>query len=209
MVSYRLRIELPDRPGALAGVTGAIGVHDANIVSIDVHEIDGDTAVDEIVVAVDDDWAPGPLAFALADAGVGTLLSSRRITAIDDPMVGALEAVAVMIGGDQDALDAACCAAVLSLAHGASARMLDVDAAGVDPAGRMALDRGGAIVSRADDDGGAPGWVLAALDDPDQPRTVALVTRPLNVRFSATEVSRVEALLQVRRALLTSRAVAP
>ena len=102
MATYRLRIELRDRPGALAGVTGEIAAHNANIISIDVHEIDGDTAVDEIVVAVGEDWVPGPLAAALAASGSGNLLSSRRMTTIDDPMVGALEAVAAMISGDQE-----------------------------------------------------------------------------------------------------------
>ncbi|MCU1373449.1 MAG: hypothetical protein JWO68_735, partial [Actinomycetia bacterium] len=53
MVAYRLRIELPDRPGALAGVTSEIATFDANILSIDVHEVDGNTAIDEIVVEVD------------------------------------------------------------------------------------------------------------------------------------------------------------
>jgi hypothetical protein len=209
MPTYRLRIELPDRPGALAGVTGEIAAHDANILSIDVHEVDGTTAVDEIVVAVDDEWMPAPLATALAAAGVGTLLSSRRMTTIDDPMVGALEAVAEMISGDQGTLDAACRTAVLSLAHGASVRMLDVDAAALEPAGRVAIGRGGTVVARADDGAGSPGWVLAAMDDPKEPHTVALVTRPLNVRFSATEVARVEALLRVRRALMLGRAIAP
>jgi hypothetical protein len=208
MATYRLRIELPDRPGALAGVTAEIGSHQANIVSIDVHEVDGATAVDEIVVDVSDDWVPGPLALTLATTRVGTLLSSRRITTVDDPMVGALEAVAMMIRGDQDELDAACCAAVLSLAHGVSARVLDMDAALLDPAARTAIDRRGSVVHRDGPDG-SPGWVLAALDHAERPRAVALVARPLNVRFSATEVSRVEAILGVRRALLAGRAAVP
>src|SRR4051812_24757770 len=86
MPTYRLRIELPDRPGALAGVTRALADSDANIVSIDVHEVDGDTAVDEIVVDVSLDWAPRNLAAGLAASGAGTLLSSRRVTTVEDPL---------------------------------------------------------------------------------------------------------------------------
>src|SRR6478735_3845697 len=74
MVAYRLRIELPDRPGALAGVTTEIAESEANILSIDVHEVDGNTAIDEIVVEVADDWAPGALAGSMALSGVGNLL---------------------------------------------------------------------------------------------------------------------------------------
>ena len=84
--TYRLRIELPDRPGALAGVTSEIAGSDANIVSIDVHEVDGSTAIDEIVVEVTDSWAPGALAASMARSGVGNLLSSRQVVASDDPV---------------------------------------------------------------------------------------------------------------------------
>jgi len=205
MVAYRLRIELPDRPGALAGVTSEIAESNANILSIDVHEVDGNTAIDEIVVEVTDDWAPGALAAAMALGGVGNLLSSRLVVASDDPVTAALEAVVAMVSGNPGSVDAECCSALLSLALGSSARLLDVEAAVLDSTGHLALDRRGPIVSRVED-GDDVSWVLAAPDDPTDPHTVALVTRPLDMRFSATEVSRVEALLRIRRSLLIGRA---
>ena len=205
MVAYRLRIELPDRPAPSAQVTAAIADSEANIVSIDVHEVDGDTAIDEIVVQVSDEWVPGPLATSLAGKGFGTMLSSRRATSLEDPVTAAISAVAAMMAGDPEVMDAECCKALLGLAHGASARLFDVDGAALDPAGSMALERGTTLVARSEDGGSA--WVLAALDDTLDPHTVAIVTRPLNVRFSSTEVSRVEALLQIRRRLLIGRAV--
>jgi hypothetical protein len=204
MVAYRLRIELPDRPGALAGVTSEIAESNANILSIDVHEVDGNTAIDEIVVEVGDEWTPGALAGALALAGVGNLLSSRLVVASDDPVTGALEAVVAMVSGNPGSVDAECTQALLSLALGSSARLLDVEAAVLDPTGRLAVDRRGAIVSRVEE-GDEVSWVLAAPDDPIDPHTVALVTRPIDMRFSATEVSRVEALLRIRRSLLIGR----
>lgn len=199
MVAYRLRIELPDRPGALAAVTGEIGASDANIVSIDVHEVDGATVVDEIVVDVPETWAPGPLASALAANTAGLLLSSRRITTRADPITGALDAVAAMVAGSAEAVDAACCQALLGLAHGSSARIQDAATAAGDPVAGVALERRTSVVTRPDSSG--TGWVLAAVDDAVAPHAVALVTRPLNVRFSATEVSRAEALLRIRRQL--------
>jgi hypothetical protein len=203
MVAYRLRIELPDRPGALAGVTSEIAGSDANILSIDVHEVDGNTAIDEIVVEVDEGWTPGPLATSLASGGAGTLLSSRQVTASEDPVAGALDSVVAMVSGDPTVMDAQCTNALAALALGSTARLLDVDTALLDPAGRLAVDRRATIVTRDGD-----GWMLAALDDDTDPHTVALVTRPLDTRFSATEVSRVEALLRIRRSLLIGRATA-
>src|SRR5207237_9552592 len=97
-----------------------------------------------------------------------------------------------MIGSEPDVALAECRAALLAVAHGSSAKVASLDT--TEPAARMALDRRTSIVTR--DSGG---WVLAAIDDPVDPAAVALVTRPLNVRFSATEVSRVEALLRLCR----------
>jgi len=206
MVAYRLRIELPDRPGALAGVTSEIAESNANILSIDVHEVDGNTAIDEIVVEVSDDWAPGALAGSMALSGVGNLLSSRLVVASDDPVTAALEAVVAMVAGNPASVDAECCSALLSLALGSSARLLDIEAAVLDATGRLAVDRRGPIVSRVEEGADQVSWVLAAPDDATDPHTVALVTRPIDMRFSATEVSRVEALLRIRRSLLIGRA---
>ena len=199
MPAYRLRIELQDRPGALAQVTAAIAASDANITSIDVHEVDGSTAVDEIVVDVAEGWAPAPLAEALADCGAGSLLSSRRMTSTDDAVASALRSAAAMVGGSPETVDAECRSALLALAHGSSARLVDLEAAAREPAARLALDRRTSIVTRDSDSTGIHGWVMAAIDDPVEPAVVALITRPLNVRFSATEVSRVEALLRLCR----------
>ncbi len=52
MSRYRLRVELPDLPGALAKVATVISDLDGDVVSIDIHELDGHQAVDELVVEV-------------------------------------------------------------------------------------------------------------------------------------------------------------
>lgn len=194
MPTYRLRIELPDRPGALASVSSVLADHGANIVSIDVHEVDDGTAVDEIVVEVAEGWIAAPVAAALAAGGVGLLLSSRRMANLEDAVTAALRAVAAMAAAPVDDLDGYCTAAVLQVASGSSASLLSVDEA--------ADVREGSVVHRIEH-----GWQLAAVDDDADPRTVAVVIRPLNVRFSATEISRVEALLRIRRRLLAARGV--
>ena len=202
MPTYRLRIELPDRPGALAGVTRAIADSDANIVSVDVHEVDGEVAVDESVVDVGLDWAPRTLAAALAASGVGTLLSSRRVTTVEDPLVSVLRSLAKMLAHQPGAFEAETKRALLAVAHGSSARILDVAEAEREVATRATLERGTSLVTRADDHG----WTLTAVDDPNDPALVAVVSRSLNLRFSATEVARVEALLRLCRVVALSEA---
>lgn len=202
MPTYRLRIELPDRPGALAGVTRAIADSDANIVSIDVHEVDGDTAVDEIVVDVALDWAPRNLAAALAASDGGTLLSSRRVTTVEDPLVSVLRSLGKLLDNGAAAFDAETRRALLAVAHGSTARVLTVDEAMREEAARSSIERGTSLVTRADDHG----WTLTAVDDPTDPTLVAMVSRSLNLRFSATEVARVEALLRLCRVVVPARA---
>jgi hypothetical protein len=204
MPTYRLRIELPDRPGALAGVTRAIADSDANLVSVDVHEVDGETAVDEIVVDVALDWAPRSLAAALAASGMGSLLSSRRVSTVEDPLVSVLRSLAKMLANEPGAFEAETRRALLAVAHGSSARILDVAEAEREVEARATLERGTSLVTRADDHG----WILTAVDDPFDPARVAVVSRSLNLRFSATEVARVEALLRLCRVVALSGGVA-
>lgn len=204
MVAYRLRIELPDRPGALSGVSGEIAASGANITSVDVHEVDGASVVDEVVVDVGDDWLPARLAAALAAEGTGSLLSSRRIDLREDPVATVLDAVALMVGGGRDDLERHCSRALLGVAQGSSADVLDGERARVDPVAKVALERGATIVTRSGPLG--DGWVLSAVDEPTDPRAVAVVVRPFDARFSATEIGRVEAVLRIRRQLLGTRA---
>ena len=75
MSRYRLRVELPDLPGALAKVATVISALDGDVVSIDIHELDGHQAVDELVVEVLTELDGRVLATALDAAGAGALLS--------------------------------------------------------------------------------------------------------------------------------------
>lgn len=50
MITYRLRIRLPDRPGALGLVASRIGAVGGDIIAIDILGRDEGSAVDEFVV---------------------------------------------------------------------------------------------------------------------------------------------------------------
>lgn len=211
MQAYRLRVELPDRPGALAGLGAIVARHDANIVSVDIHEIEGPTAIDEIVVHVPDGWEPARLSAALAEASTATLLSAQRLSVNPDAVLATLRSCVAMLGADADGLDRECEAALSRLSPGATVWLADPAAAGTVEAGRLALARGETTILRSSDLGDRgvasdpPGWVLAALDDHLTPSTVAFVARPEALRFSSTEVERVEALLRFRRTLAGDR----
>jgi hypothetical protein len=209
MPTYRLRVELPDRPGALAEVTARIARGGANITALEIQSDEGPSAVDEIVVEVPEAWQPGVLAGDLAESGFATLLSSQLVTVIADPVVEALRSFASMVTATPAERDTECVALLLALTHGSSAWLSGVDAAkGID-AGRLALERGAPFVMRSqvDDDGAAaagepePCWLLAVPDDPDHPRLVGFVTRPIRLRFTATELNRVEWVLRLCRRL--------
>jgi ACT domain-containing protein len=53
MAGYVVRIELPDRPGALGLVASRIGAVGGDIVAINILRRDGGQAVDEFVIEID------------------------------------------------------------------------------------------------------------------------------------------------------------
>jgi hypothetical protein len=82
-------VELPDQPGALAKVATVISDLDGDVVSIDIHELDGHQAVDELVVEVLTELDGRVLATALEEAKAGVLLSCAPATARAEPVSGA------------------------------------------------------------------------------------------------------------------------
>lgn len=212
METYRLRIELPDRPGALAAVTSILATQGADVTSVDVHELDGATAVDEIVVQVSVGWEPSGLAAALVDSGAATLLSSQRVAAPVDPVLAALRWCASVVAADLRERDEVVRRAVQELAHATAAWICSPDEADEWEAGRMALQRRAPVVVRSEGlviEGLAvppTAWVLGVPDAATAPTVVALAIRPMSLRFSASELARVESLLALRRSLVVSDA---
>jgi predicted amino acid-binding ACT domain protein len=213
METYRLRIELPDRPGALAAVTSILAEQGADVSSVDVHELDGATAVDEIVVQVGADWEASALAASLAQGGVASLLSSQRVAAPTDPVLTALRWCAAVVAADHAERDEVVRRAVQGLAHATAAWICSPADADDWEAGRMALDRRAPVVVRSEglvtSEPNVPptAWVLGVPDSASSPTVVALAVRPVSLRFSATEVARVEAILALRRSLVEAAAM--
>jgi ACT domain-containing protein len=205
---HRLRVELPDQPGALAKVAATIAAQSANVVSVDIHELDGSAAVDEILVQALADWDPAGLAAALQEAGAGVLLSCQPGEGPVDPIVRALSwTTAMLAAGPQDS-DLELARALVEACTYARAWICNIPEAVSLPAGRLALERGCAVVRRSDDlpasySAGLPAavWVLAVPDGRLDARLVAFLARPVSLRFTASEVARVEALMALHRQL--------
>jgi len=204
---YRLRVELEDRPGALAAVATVLAGEGADVVSVDIHEVDGGTAVDEIVVILPADVVPSRLAAAIAEAGVATLLSSQRINAPADAVLAALQACAALADAPAGLRDAELRRALLQACSLSTVWIADPARARDWEAGRRCLDDGATVVVRCDDlvapVDGAPrsGWVMAIADAPISPSLIAFVARPSSIRFSGSEVARAEALLSLRHSI--------
>lgn len=205
---HRLRVELPDQPGALAKVAATIAAQSGNVVSVDIHELDGPAAVDEILVQTPADWDPAGLAATLQETGAGRLLSCQPGEGPVDPIVRALSwTTAMLAAGPQDS-DLELGRALVETCTYARAWISNIPEALSLPAGVLALERGCSVVRRSDDlpssySAGLPAtvWVLAVPDGHPDARLVAFLARPLSLRFTASEVARVEALMALRRQL--------
>jgi len=207
-MSYRarLRIELPDRPGALAAVAAIIGSHGGNMVGIDVQEVDGDSAVDELVVDIPDDVDLEALRHGLVAAGAGVLVSHQSGATQVDPVLRSLRWACAVVAAGPLGADNEVTRAVAEVCACPTAWVGTVAEASRFEAGRLALARGAPVAHRTTEvptsesrELGVEAWLLAVPDARLDPRRVAFVSRPLGQRFTATEVARVEALLGLRR----------
>jgi hypothetical protein len=201
MDTYRLRVELADEADAALGVAGAIGGLGGSVVSIDLHEVDGAAAVDEIVVELPGDVDRSTLRAVLEDDSNAALLSSKRC-ARNEPLDEAVHWARDAGHGLQDRAGAL--SQQLSVACPlATVRLCDPGDAGSLPAVRMAFERGAPVVHRtstlparlAGEELRSPRWVLAVPDRYPEASDVALLTRPISLRFSAGEVARVQLLM--------------
>lgn len=209
---YRLRIDLPDRPGALAYVSSALARRALDIVDVAVHEVDGERAIDEIVVRGPAHLNLPAVASALASVDAG-LVSSTRCDDEGDLVAAALRWAASMM--DSSDPRGSLVEAIHGFAHVGSAIVVPLGSARSVEAGRSALARGHPVALCTDDLPGAlggphraPQWLLAVPDDDRDPGCVAFAARPLSMRFTATEIARVCALLMVFREVGAARSVA-
>lgn len=199
---HQLRVELEDRPGALARVAAVLGESGVNILDIVIHEIDGATVVDELVVEAPEDWDLVDTRERLDAVGV-YLLSSAEARRREDPVLTALGWVEELLRPPAD--DGSALERVVARAASATkACVLSATRARQVSAGRAALDRGGPVVQRTADlpiQLAAPSeslrWLVAVPDSAEAAGTVAFATRPLSLRFTATEVARIAAVVRL------------
>lgn len=76
-MTYMLRVELPDRPGTLGALASALGSEGADILSVDVVERSGGSAVDDLVVDLASSRPPDVLITA-AESVHGVVVESVR-----------------------------------------------------------------------------------------------------------------------------------
>ena len=210
----RLRIALPDRPGALGRVGTVVGELGGNVLTIDVQEVDGPSVIDELLVDLPDEVLPTDVSGALDAAGAGCLLSAKAGASQPDQVVRALRwACALTSAGPygDDELERA----VAEVCGCSNVWLADVEQARLIEAARLALARGRPVTHRTAEPPAALGplaapevWLLAVPDARIEPARVALVARALPDRFTVTEIERVSALLSLRRLVAGASAIA-
>lgn len=181
-----------------------------NILDIVIHEIDGSTVVDELVVEAPDEWDLVETRERLDAAGV-YLLSSAEARRREDPVLTALGWASDLIGAEPGEAESALARVVARAASATKACVLTAARARQVAAGRAALERGTPVVQRTADlpvqlapAGESLRWLVAVPDAAEDPATVAFATRPLSLRFTATEVARIAAVVRLHRRLTAS-----
>jgi predicted amino acid-binding ACT domain protein len=204
----RLRISIPDRPGALARVATIIASHGGNITSIDVQQATAALAVDELLVEFSDEPDAASLREELAKDGE-TVLVSQQLTERVDPIVASLRHVSELLESGFGDPEAALVRGVAQLCSSPVAWVSSAEEAARYGAGRFAMERQGVAVMAATELPAhlaerLPGEVcLLAVPDVEQAEQhrVIFVARPLGSDFTTTEVARIEALVSLHAAL--------
>lgn len=209
MNPLRVRVQLADEPGALAGLATALAGLGVDIASVDVLEVDGITVIDELVLRLPVDVGPRDVEQAVRRSGVGEVLSSHADATRGDATVRTIELVASVLAvpGDHDLVDRG----LAEIAYADAGTLLDLEEAVSFPLARRALEQGVPISGRGGPEPAplsvAGGWVLWLTPAVEHPLHVAVVARRLDVRFSATEAARLRAfvtLLEKNQALRIS-----
>src|SRR4051794_800396 len=187
----RLRVELPDQPGALSRLTDVLARSGGNLVAIDVQDVEDDAVVDEIVLDMPDDLDVEQLRRTLSSEGVGTLVSFQSGQQDLDPVLRSLRWASTMATADASIADEVLERLLAEAAGTSSAWVCGREEAMAFEAGRLSLARG-AAVSRLTGDApprrvhGEIGdvWILAVPDLVGPQQRVAFVARPATDRFT-------------------------
>lgn len=197
MTLYKLRVKLPDRPGALAAVAQVLADTGGNIEAFDIHEVNGATVEDEFLVRLPGLTALDELFRRMRTAGALQVSATRtaRHNPADRVVVALSGAAALLEARDRATLLAALGEAVRALVPDVQVQFVGDSEAEADPIARRALSApAGAVRERRDTP--RPEWVLA-VRDPGGTGLVCVLRRRYNVGFSTADAQRVRALLRV------------
>lgn len=192
MTMLRVRVEVADVPGALAGLTAVLAALRVDVASIDVLEIDGRTVVDEMLVRLPGGVTPQEVRDVLRMSGADVLSCGTALLG-SDAAVTAFELTRSVLTGAQEARGAA----LARIAYAEAGAVVAVEDAQAYPLAARALAHGVPASGRGGE-GTSPlavasGWVLWVAPHVPRPAMLVVVARPLNVRFSATEAARLRA----------------
>ena len=208
--SYRFRIELGDRPGALARVTDVLAANGGNVESIDLQQSLDGVAVDEIGVDAPEGWDMVGVAARIDALPDTRVLVQRRERHPGDPVVNALRWAKAMLDAGPADHELEMSRAILEITGASVAWSCPVEEGTASPIGRAAVEHGRPSAARADalpfgreTEVPPPYWIVAVADDPDDPGTIAFAVRPVTAPFSRSEEQRLEVLVRLRRTLLT------
>jgi hypothetical protein len=201
MHTYRLRIEQPVQAVNGQDVAAAISNIGGSVLSVDLHEVEGHAAVDEIVVDLPGEIDQTALRSAFQGAANTALLSSKlcdRNEPVDQARRWAADTA-----NDQPQPHEALAQRVADACPQAMVWLCDAHHADAVPAAQMAMEREAPVVHCATAlpeqlvaaEVRSPRWVLAVPNESSHPSTLALLSRPMSLRFTATEVARVQLLL--------------
>lgn len=202
MAMLRVRVELADVPGALAGLTTAVAALGVDVAAVDVLEVDGRSVVDEVLLRLPPQVGPREVRDVLRVAGAD-VLSCREVPTARDPAVAALELARSVVTLEEQDLGSA----LAGVAYADAGALVPVDQAERYPLALRALADGVPATGPAGPQA-APlpvgtGWVLWVAPQLPDPQQLAVVGRRMDVRFAATEAARLRALVtlleQVRR----------
>lgn len=190
-----------------------IATHGGNITAVDVQDAHPRTAVDEIVADFPDGAELGLLRQQLASSGVAILLSHQAARR-SDPLVQVLRHAVELLRAPSFSPDEELTRAVAELCSSPSVLVTDASEALGIQAGRFALERNFAITLRTSRVPagmqatlvGEEVWLLAVPDTrTGENRRVVFVARPLAMDFTATEITRIEALISLHDELARLR----
>lgn len=207
MTMLRVRVELADIPGALAGITSALAALSVDVASIDVLEVDGTTVVDELLLRLPPRVTGQEVWDVLRIAGAAQVLSSAAEGPAVDQTVAAFDLAreALTARADADAPGRA----LARVAYADVGRLVDVDEARRFSLAGRALATGVPTSGPAEPDASPlalpHGRVLWAAPQCPQPHRVAVVGRRMKVRFSATEAARLRAFVTLLEAMERTR----